>query len=225
MIGILLALLVYAPASAQDIQTPSPQIRLNLNVGGHDVLKNLLHHLFKKELGLLKGVIFVEKFPAFQIKVDGMQTDSQGFAVSIIVLDPNGMYLANDIGYGTNLTELKEIAQKISSQIDKIYLSPMRIPEKVASTSSEEYRKKNDSVPSFTSLGAHWIMEKLEGGRFIKLEDDSLWEISSYGRSNSQLWLPYEEVFILETDDDEYPYQIMNKINEDTASAKLIEEQ
>ncbi|MBO8131939.1 MAG: hypothetical protein H0Z29_10590 [Candidatus Marinimicrobia bacterium] len=70
--------------------------------------------------------------------------------------------------------------------------------------------------------GSHWVSKKIDGGRFIKLEDGSLWEISPIDRINTRLWLVTEEITVIESGNPLYPYMLINSDSEDTAEAKLI---
>ena len=70
--------------------------------------------------------------------------------------------------------------------------------------------------------GGHWMSKKIDGGRFIKLEDGSLWEISSIDRINTMLWLVTEEITVIESSNPLYPYKLINNDSGDTAEAKLI---
>jgi hypothetical protein len=72
--------------------------------------------------------------------------------------------------------------------------------------------------------GGHWVSKKLDGGRMIRLEDDSLWEISSLDRINSMLWLTTERVTVIESDASPgYPYKLVNEDSGNTAAAKRVE--
>lgn len=217
--GCLFCLVVFR-VSLQAQQPHSAKIRIELKVGGHERPKSLLKHSFHSELKGLRDVVLVEKNPAIRIKIDGMTIETNRFLISIIVLNANGIFLANDLGFAKNRKELREITQKIVSQINESYLSLLRNSKQIVV--SNKPSENPSSQLTYSALGQHWILEKLEIGKFIKLEDHSLWEISPYDRSNTQLWLPYEEIFIIESEDENYPYRLMNKNNEDTASAKLI---
>ena len=54
----------------------------------------------------------------------------------------------------------------------------------------------------------HWIQEVSSGGKLIKLEDGSLWQVSSIDVITSLLWLPVSEIAVcgntmINTDDNE----------------------
>lgn len=66
----------------------------------------------------------------------------------------------------------------------------------------------------------HWIKENTRNGQFIRLEDDSLWEVSALDRINSSLWLPTDNILVVESKNPLYPYKLVAK--RDTAEAKLV---
>ncbi|MBF0287929.1 MAG: hypothetical protein HQM14_08930 [SAR324 cluster bacterium] len=210
-------LFVFSVVHAQ--QQSVSKIPIQLIVGGHDHIKAQIDSVFRDELKKYGHLALVEEKGTFRIKVDGMDTQSDNqdiqFVISFIVLNEKGKLLGNDLGFGRNKTELKEMVRTIVAQMDSMYLSPLR--------SNSLFQKSNrNSGKNYPVSGIHWVLENMEGGKFVRLEDQSLWQISPYDRSNSDLWLVYEEIFIIETNGDDYPYQLINKNNGDTASAKLL---
>lgn len=79
------------------------------------------------------------------------------------------------------------------------------------------------SEKTYARVGSgHWVSQKIDGGRFIKLEDGSLWEVSSIDRINTMLWLVTENITIIESGNPLYPYKLINSDSGNTAEAKLI---
>jgi len=70
--------------------------------------------------------------------------------------------------------------------------------------------------------GGHWVSKKIDGGKFLKLEDGSLWEISPIDRINTSLWLITEEIIVIESGNPLYPYKLINSDSGNAAEAKLI---
>ena len=68
----------------------------------------------------------------------------------------------------------------------------------------------------------HWINEVRDSGRFILLEDGSLWEVAPINQAETCIWLPTAEIEVLENDDPIYPYKIVNKDEEEVVDAKFI---
>lgn len=89
----------------------------------------------------------------------------------------------------------------------------------------ENLEKSNNSLRSKNYNGSsegHWIAENIDGGRFIKLEDGSLWEISPLDIVNTCIWLVVSDIAIVESNDPNYPYILINTDDVEKASAKLI---
>jgi len=66
----------------------------------------------------------------------------------------------------------------------------------------------------------HWVSSKADGGAFIQLEDGSFWQISSLDKIKTMLWLPTENIVVVESSNPQYPYKLVGE--RDTAEAKLI---
>ncbi len=72
--------------------------------------------------------------------------------------------------------------------------------------------------------GGHWVGEKIDSGKMIKLEDGSLWEISAMSRIDTMLWLPTESITVTEGDTPGYPYMLVNTDSGESAAAKLLDQ-
>ena len=96
---------------------------------------------------------------------------------------------------------------------------------------TDESAKETERAPTSLKFGGqtytgaakgHWISEKIDGGRIIKLEDGSLWEISSLDRIDTMLWLVTESITVIGSTNPFYPYYLLNTSTEDLVEAKLI---
>lgn len=65
-----------------------------------------------------------------------------------------------------------------------------------------------------------WVKSKADGGKFIKLEDGSLWEVSPIDKINTMLWLPLDDVVVVESKNPLYPYKLVGE--RDAAEARLV---
>lgn len=77
--------------------------------------------------------------------------------------------------------------------------------------------------PSNIYLGIgqeHWVQETIDSGAFVRLQDSSLWEISPIDRINTMLWLPIDDIIVIESTNSLYPYKLVGK--RDTAEARLL---
>jgi hypothetical protein len=72
------------------------------------------------------------------------------------------------------------------------------------------------------SSSGHWISEVTSNGKFIELEDDSLWEVSPLDTIDSSLWLATEDIVVVESKNPLFPYRLINKDQGETVEAKLI---
>ena len=70
----------------------------------------------------------------------------------------------------------------------------------------------------------HWIKRKVDGGKLIILEDNSIWEIHSLDRIYTTLWLPLTNMTIIETDSPigDYKYLLINTDDGEKALAKYM---
>jgi len=76
-------------------------------------------------------------------------------------------------------------------------------------------------VAGYAGIGQkHWVKSKADGGKFIQLEDGSLWEISPIDKINTMLWLPLDDVVVVESTNPLYPYKLVGE--RDAAEAKLV---
>ncbi len=66
----------------------------------------------------------------------------------------------------------------------------------------------------------HWVQKTIGSGAFIQLEDNSLWEISPIDRINTMLWLPIDNIVVIESKNSLYPYKLVGE--RDTAEARLL---
>ncbi len=66
----------------------------------------------------------------------------------------------------------------------------------------------------------HWVKEKIDRGAFIQLEDRSLWQISRLDRIDTTLWLPMQDVVVIENPSGLYPYKLISE--GDAVEATLI---
>jgi hypothetical protein len=68
----------------------------------------------------------------------------------------------------------------------------------------------------------HWIDEVMADGEVIKLEDGSLWKVSPIDTVDSQVWLPVTSITVIEGDDPEFTYKLVNTDDNEIINARLI---
>jgi hypothetical protein len=75
----------------------------------------------------------------------------------------------------------------------------------------------------YASTGSgHWVRKRISSGRFVLLEDHSLWGISPVDRTNSRVWFSSEQIVVTNNANPRYPYRLINTDTSDTAGARLI---
>lgn len=75
----------------------------------------------------------------------------------------------------------------------------------------------------YNNLGSgHWIKENIDRGKFILLEDHSLWQVDPLDDITSWLWLRMADITVTESDDIVYPYLLVNTEDGEAVKAKLI---
>lgn len=64
------------------------------------------------------------------------------------------------------------------------------------------------------------VQETLNNGRFIKLSDDSLWEINPEDTAITESWISPAEIIVSIRNDMTYPYQLTNSITKSKVRAR-----
>ena len=71
-------------------------------------------------------------------------------------------------------------------------------------------------------LAEHWVVEIRERGRFVGLEDGSLWEISPAYHTDTMVWLVGQKITVTQTASPQYRYNLANREKNLTVEAKLV---
>ena len=75
----------------------------------------------------------------------------------------------------------------------------------------------------YPATGAgHWISGTMDDGSYILLEDGSLWKLSSLDRIDTGLWLPKEEIIVIENPHGLFPYKLINNSQGDIVEATCV---
>jgi len=101
----------------------------------------------------------------------------------------------------------------------------------------EQVARERDNALNYTSKpevvgksyaavgGGHWVRKKIDSGRIILLEDGSLWQINSIDRIDTMLWLPTENIAVLEISGYVGAYRLVNSDAGDDVLAIYIGKQ
>jgi hypothetical protein len=70
----------------------------------------------------------------------------------------------------------------------------------------------------------HWLRDKLEEGRIVVLEDESIWEVHPSDRQRTKHWLRISTVTVKYTQKADYPYLLSNSTEREEARANYLGE-
>ena len=70
----------------------------------------------------------------------------------------------------------------------------------------------------------HWLRDKLEEGRIVILEDESIWEVHPSDRQITKRWLRISTVTMKNTEKGDYPYLLSNRTEGEEARANYLGE-
>ncbi len=68
----------------------------------------------------------------------------------------------------------------------------------------------------------HWLREKLEEGRAVVLEDESVWEVHPSDRTRTERWLRMSTIRIKYTEEQGYPYLLSNTTEGENARENYL---
>ena len=85
------------------------------------------------------------------------------------------------------------------------------------------YEKKNEPLHKKPQNKHPILQETLRNGRFIRLSDQTLWEISPDGSAMAQWWITPVEIIVSQSGESEYPYLLTNKLTETSLKARKSE--
>ncbi len=57
----------------------------------------------------------------------------------------------------------------------------------------------------------HWLRDKLEEGRIVILEDESIWEVHPWDRQITKRWLRISTITVKHTEKEGYPYLLLKQ--------------
>ena len=83
----------------------------------------------------------------------------------------------------------------------------------------DHYEKK---VPLQSKKKDPQLQDNLKGGQYIRLTDESIWEINPDDRLISQSWVTQIEIRVSEYDDEEYPFILTNSLTGSSVKAQKV---
>jgi hypothetical protein len=70
----------------------------------------------------------------------------------------------------------------------------------------------------------HWLRDKLDDGRIVVLEDESVWEVHPSDRLITGRWLRISTITVKHTQKEGYPYLLSNSTEREDARANYLRE-
>ena len=72
-------------------------------------------------------------------------------------------------------------------------------------------------------VGSKYALESiLESGRYIQLEDESIWEVNTDEKKDLNVWEKGEQIILLESQNKTYPYKMLNIESDESVEVKLL---
>ena len=68
----------------------------------------------------------------------------------------------------------------------------------------------------------HWLFDKLEDGRLVILEDDSIWEVHPSDREITTHWLRISTITVKNIEKGSHPYILSNRTEGEDARANYL---
>jgi hypothetical protein len=68
----------------------------------------------------------------------------------------------------------------------------------------------------------HWLRDKIEEGRIVVLEDESMWEVHPSDRLITERWLRISTITVKHTQKEGYPYLLSNSTEGEDARANYL---
>lgn len=68
----------------------------------------------------------------------------------------------------------------------------------------------------------HWLRDKMEEGRIVVLEDESIWEVHPSDRLTTRGWLRISTITVKQSQKEGYPYLLLNTTEGEQARANYV---
>ncbi len=82
------------------------------------------------------------------------------------------------------------------------------------------YEKRQEPLAKADPVDHPLIQETLNNGKFIRLTDDSLWEIQPKDTPITQSWITPVEIFVTQSGNADYPFKLTNSLTGSSVLAK-----
>lgn len=85
------------------------------------------------------------------------------------------------------------------------------------------YEKREEPLASNMREKHAVLSENLRSGRYIRLSDGTLWEVSPNDTTISQGWITPVEIIVTQSTNSAYPYKLTNSLSGSSVSARKAE--
>ncbi len=209
---------------------------IELNVGSKSIrLNDSITNQMDVEVELKNGRTYLPARYVAEGLGATISWNEQTAMVTITPPKPESPVLLPD---GSNVEEnfqknVQQAQQADQSSTDLSWLSP---EAQALINAIREYRQNNPVYIPFPAgtpttgtitrryygfSTGHWIKRNYSG-EFIELEDRSLWQIHSLDKIHTRLWLPVDNITVIESDNYSYPYFLINQSTGDCVYAKFL---
>ncbi len=120
------------------------------------------------------------------------------------------LLLAAAIAFDTNMSE---------EEMQETGITKLTIQERAALQEWIEDHHSKKLVTQNKKTGPI-IQEILKGGRYVRLSDNSLWEIDTPDRPITQSWITPSEIKVAPSNDPDYPNTLTNTLTGSTVKAR-----
>jgi len=84
------------------------------------------------------------------------------------------------------------------------------------------YEKRPTPVQKTPPAQKPTVSEVLQSGKFVRLSDNSLWEIKPEDRAITQSWITVVEILVDKSGDPQYPSKLTNTLTGSSVRAKQV---
>ena len=85
---------------------------------------------------------------------------------------------------------------------------------------NNNYERRNEPLVKADEAGRPILQETLNNGRFIRLSDNSLWEIQLKDTAITQSWITPVEIFVTQSGNADYPFKLTNSLTGSSVLAR-----
>ena len=176
------------------------------------------------ERGNVVGIVSAKLDASVALAASGELPENVNYAVksSLLLSFLESMPDAKLKTANTNDEKFEDVV-KSAQQATVLVLVMAQEPQTVLSVPPQTRPVPSKSIYSGVN-SSHTLDGVMDDGNLIKLDDDSLWQVSPIDAIDSALWLPPSDITVIEGNEPGYPYKLVNTDDNETVNARLIRE-